>query len=780
MQQENYAKFIADQKDYFEKNLYKDGDMKWSDEHWLKTGKGSSWLLSRIRTTSINFSIITKTKGIPNGTIDKEYQEFCKAMLIYSYRQANSKASVQKLSSELLMLKRWYYSLKELTDTTDPINITTEILNHAFELMKEHTNPNNLSDHAGTFKRLQEIVNTFGFTKQKLEFDVDIKYLCKQNRTPKARVTKELIESLNIDENELNAQKLISIQTFINIASLRNLCQSDGEKILVNFLFLTIITGFRSTETIMLKKDCLIERPLLDPMTQNPIILNGKPQTILGIKYYGAKGAGERIHWVEPSSANLVRSIFKNTLEITEPYRQHLLYLKHKQLKNLLPKTIDAIEYDPIEVDDFIDEIFTLKDSNLLRAFKRRKLISAFKNANIQPIKEVEYGNSVLKYYSKSSINDYIRSQAEYDKENPITQIFNYEGRLLEIPFDDLLFIHEFRSATLSQALINKTNIIPLRHTIINNFLGAGNALSVFEKYELKDDEDNISKLSSHIPRHNINTFLAISDVADHLQAMLMGRVDIEQNKYYQHLTIKQISQNASLNSNIRKNVETQLVSPQQRQNTLQEVKKPIDALLDFGAMLFDSDKNLDTNLRNNLHTFDDKSEIADFIQNTLDEGYFDDIARAFDDLAKTDTEKAKELIDTHAYLHPLPFGSCMRDISAHGCPKRLACQSGESCVNFTLTGRLGELENLTNSKNRLIEQASKIDGSTVFGQKLNKQIENLVQHERNLIKSLEQRIPISIVSTNDTELDQAKTLAQLFAYEHEKLENLASEEQNA
>lgn len=125
-------------------------------------------------------------------------------------------------------------------------------------------------------------------------------------------------------------------------------------------------------------------------------------------------------------------------------------------------------------------------------------------------------------------------------------------------------------------------------------------------------------------------------------------------------------------------------------------------------------------------------------------------------------------------------YGSCMRDISAHGCPKRLACQSGESCVNFTLTGRLGELENLSAAKNRLIEQASKIDGSTVFGQKLNKQIENLFQYEQKLVKSLEQRIPIKIIATNDTELDQARTLAQLFAYEHEKLENLASEEQNA
>lgn len=778
MQLENYNKFINEQKDYFEKHLYKEGDQKWDDDFWIKTGVGSSWLLSRIKSTSLNFSIITKTKGIPNSEIDKGYQEFCKAMLVYSFRLANLKASVQKLSTELLMLKRWYHSLILLTDSTSPLNLTTEVLNDAYNKLKDVTDPSNIPNHVGSFKRMQKVVNDFGFTKQKLEFDAEIVYLSKQNRTKQALQNKEILDSLNINENDLETEKLISIQTFINIAALKNLCKSDGERILVNFLFLSIVTGFRSTETIMLKKDCLIERPILDLTTKEQIVIDGKPQTTLGIKYFGAKGSGVRVHWVEPSSANLVRSIIQNTLDITAPYRERLQYLKSKNLMDFLPKEIDAIEADEIEIDDFLEHLFTIKNENMPRSFKRRIAITAFKTANIQPVREIKDGSGMAKYYSKEGINNLIRSLAEYDKNEQLVQKFNYEGKILNIPYEDLLFIHEYRSGNLVFNMINKTNIVPVRYDVVNNFLGARQTMSVFQKYNLKEDDDNYSKLTSHIPRHNINTFLAIADIADHLQAMLMGRVDIQQNEYYQHLTLKQKAHKTSLISNSEKyEIAKTNVVEQLKPN---DVIDPIDAALNYGLMLFNNKNDLETNLKNNLHTFDDKSEVSDFIEHTLDDGYFDDIAKAFNELSTTDTTQAKQLIDTHAYLHPLPFGSCMRDISAHGCPKRLACQSGESCVNFTLTGRLGELENLTNAKNRLIDQASTLDGTTVFGQKLTQQIENLAKHEQKLIKSLEQRVPISIVSTNDTELAQAKTLAQLFAYEHEKLENLASEEQNA
>ncbi|MDF7611472.1 hypothetical protein NQ066_27025, partial [Escherichia coli] len=57
--------------------------------------------------------------------------------------------------------------------------------------------------------------------------------------------------------------------------------------------------------------------------------------------------------------------------------------------------------------------------------------------------------------------------------------------------------------------------------------------------------------IKKHVPRHNINTFLAIAGVTDHIQAILMGRVDITQNKHYQHQAESQSYQTASLAINM-------------------------------------------------------------------------------------------------------------------------------------------------------------------------------------------------------------------------------------
>ncbi|MGP5663279.1 hypothetical protein ACTXPE_13005, partial [Psychrobacter celer] len=478
------------------------------------------------------FFSTSKVKGLSNINISEEYQEFCKAMLVYSYRQANGNVSPQKLVAELLVLKRWFYSLQELTSDTHPKKLSTEILNHAYLLLKNNSNAANLPDHVGTFKRLQHIVNKYGFTSKKLEFEVDLKYFGKQNRTPKAKITKELFEYKNIDENEINTEKLISIQTFINIASLKNFCQSEGERILLNSLFLSIVTGFRSTEIIMLKKDCLIEKPILDLQTNKPISVNDKVQYMLGIQYYGAKGAGERIHWVEPSSTTLVKSIIQDTLKITERYREHLVYLRQKNLKDLLPKGIDEIPDDLIELDDLIDHLFISRKRTRGRGGRRDAILNVFKHAQVKPDKTINDGTGELKFYSKKTLSKFIKSTANYATEEPINKKFEFEGRIVNIPYENLLFIVQYGSTTLSQGIINKANITILENRVINNFLGTGRNKSVFEKYGLKDSDNQTSKISSHIPRHNINTFLAIAEISDHLQAMLMGRVDIEQNKH--------------------------------------------------------------------------------------------------------------------------------------------------------------------------------------------------------------------------------------------------------
>jgi len=479
---EKYNVFIEEQKDYFNQNLQPNFKWNWNDSSWYGGTIGSGWLLSRSGKTHFTFGTIKKLKGIENNTIDPIFQEFIKSVLILSYRKSNSKASPQKLYAEFLILKRWYSSLNaQNIESIHPCQLSTLVLNKSFEILSENSSKTNLPDHAGTYLRLQEMLNHYGFTEQPLEFSQKYLYINRQNRTPNAKKTKALIDQLELDEDDLDKEKLISVRTFINIVSLISLCETNGEKIVLNLLLLLIVTGLRSTEAILLKTDALIKHPILDPVTKEHLTLDGKKQYTLGIQYHGAKGAGFRTHWVEPLSANLVETIFQSVLELTKEYREHVYYIRSKNCSDFLPKSIDDIGQDFVEIDDLIGTIFGVKDNYKGRAGQRDVVIKSIKN--IPVYNEIRNGQSVERYYLKEDINQFIKGLANYNSEYPIDHVFNYEGKTEKIAYEDLLFIHEFRSATLQRAFINKTNIIPLNGMLINSFFGNSLSKSVFEKY---------------------------------------------------------------------------------------------------------------------------------------------------------------------------------------------------------------------------------------------------------------------------------------------------------
>lgn len=288
------------------------------------------------------------------------------------------------------------------------------------------------------------------------------------------------------------------------------------------------------------------------------------------------------------------------------------------------------IETDYIEIDDLINTVFSLKKYKKGRAGQRWTIIN---NLNKVPIlKSEKNGVEDKKYYLKKDIDLHLKSLSKSDPTYLIDYVFNYEGKVENIAFENLLFIHEYRSVNMKKQFTFKSLVIPFNVMTINNFLGGtskGNK-SVFQKYNLLETDSDHSKLTSHIPRHNINTFLALSGLAEHLQAMLMGRVDIKQNQYYQHLALKQRKVAASL---LEKH---ELVF---YENDKQKIMPnyPVDAIKNDGLMYFSDQLDLENNLKMNLQTFDSKKEVASYLKESFFDEYFQDIAESFNQLVKED-----------------------------------------------------------------------------------------------------------------------------------------------
>ncbi|MBF4365300.1 hypothetical protein EAY40_24310, partial [Vibrio anguillarum] len=224
---------------------------------------------------------------------------------------------------------------------------------------------------------------------------------------------------------------------------------------------------------------------------------------------------------------------------------------------------------------------------------------------------------------------------------------------------------------------------------------------SVFAKYGLINENGEIDTMYSHSPRHGINTFYALADVSDHLQAMFMGRNDIKQNKNYQHLSFEDRAVSTELVSfgNAK-----QFASEGKALETVKEQASikinpsltPSNALAQaLGTQTTSEDKTsfiVDLSSNSSSDVFAEFGELFDLI----DEEEMDDKSS----LTKKETE-----VRPHSDLHEMNLGSCMRKISTFSCPYNMKCQDGSPCAYFTLTGRSDEEHKVRQLGERIASQ---------------------------------------------------------------------------
>ena len=779
---DNFQVFIDEQKEYFDNHLSQDFAHEWDEDFWLIGAHGTGWLQGTGKGTLLFNGINKSTKGFDTKiTIDSaEYKSFIKAIIVASYRKKRSISTTVAVAS-VLILKRWYYSLFILTGNNHPVYLTTDILKDAMDKYQKASKlgDSNVADTLGRCLMLQKLVNHYAFCLSPLKFENNARHTNATNYTKKAQEIQNIKNNV-LDDNEVSDKsKLITISTFLNIVALINHCETVGEKILLNLLLLLIVTGFRSIEAITLRKDSLVRREIEDLVTRQKLTSKGSELYFLGIKYTGAKNSGERIHWVEPLAIPLVEAIFSTVIKLTEPFREHLTYLRDKNFSSYLPKEIYDLPFDLVEIND-IDQFIVGTSSNYRgQGGKREKTSKALKNAGINPViyndSDKKYGES---YYHKCELSQYIadnfRNNKKQQKE-PCILVWKSKNKQHKEFYEDLLFIHEYRSTNLARLLVNKANPVPFDIGSINNFLGSGKSKSVFEKYNLKETNGEHSSLSSHIPRHNINTFLAIADISDHLQAMLMGRVDISQNEYYKHIAIEQRRKVASINPYRDQTVVVD--KGYERIDDELQFLTPSDKIKETGLLKISKNLSVENNLKANLHTFDGKDDIANFIEESFTDGFFEDMKEAFNELKETEgDEVANELIHRHAYLHPLKLGSCTYNIALWGCSYRLKCQSGEACSYFTLTGRADEVDQLHALKQSINKNLSTIkevhsDDTNFdnFIEDMTNKLENIETLEDKAKEILSHKGVISIYeeSIDSNESQNITTLADLFALEY-------------
>ncbi len=613
----------------------------------------------------------------------------------------------------------------------------------------------------------------------KLQYNSDVKYTNKTNLTRKARETMALKQQAKLSDTTTDGEDaLITIRGFLNIVALIQRVESDAEKIALNCLLLLVITGFRSIEAFNLRQDALFKRQIDDPAICKRFQDKGLPDYFLGIRYVGVKGAGERTHWVEPLAVPLVESIFSTVKMLTAPIRRHLTYLRAKSFDDYLPQAISNMPGERVELDDVVKYITQTTSSLRGRAGQRDKTSKALSKRGVLPVQEIPGPkNSKSIYYSKTDLNHYIKTEFGLANANePCTHAWMENGKRYQVNYEDLLFLHEKGSLALKRTLALLATPIPFTNTLMNKFLGNVEPDgSVFSKYQLLEEDGTSTRMRTHIPRHNINTFLAIADISDHLQAMLMGRVDITQNQYYQHLALAERRKAASLVP--LQPISTALIAAPSSSS----IATPLEIVKRTGQLAVTEHMTLDNTIKANLHTFDDRDDIARFVEASFANGLFEDVAAAFEEIRDAEgPEQASAMVARHAVLYPLKFGSCMREVNLWGCPYRLKCQSAAFCEHFTLTGRIDELPNLIAKKQALQQAHSKLTQLTQHQpdyqtrladiERRLQQLEAIQAQWHRRAKTQQLVAAESVLSGGVITEGKVRTLAQLFALEYQQL----------
>ncbi|HHH9866298.1 TPA: hypothetical protein ACP4LD_004691 [Escherichia coli] len=498
----------------------------------------------------------------------------------------------------------------------------------------------------------------------------------------------------------------------------------------------------------------------------------------IDIRYVGVKGAGERTHWVEPLAAPLVESIFSSVKILTAPIRSHLTYLRAKSFTDYLPQAISALPGERVELDDVVTYITQTTSSFRGRAGQRDKTSKALSKRGVLPVQEMPGPkNSKSIYYSKTDLNHYIKTEFGLTNANePCTHAWMENGKRYEVNYEDLLFLHEKGSLALKRTLALLAIPIPFTNTLMNKFLGNVEPDgSVFSKYQLLEENGTPTRMRTHIPRHNINTFLAIADIADHLQAMLMGRVDITQNQHYQHLALAERRKAASLVP--LQPISTALTAAPSSSS----VATPLEIVKRTGQLAVTEHMTLDNTIKANLHTFDDRDDVARFVEASFADGLFEDVAAAFEEIRDAEgPEQASAMVARHAVMYPLKFGSCMREVNLWGCPYRLKCQSAAFCEHFMLTGRIDELPNLIAKKQALQQAHSKLTQLTQHQPDYQTRLADIERRLQQLeakqaqwqrrAKTQQLVAAESVLSGGVITEGKVRTLAQLFALEYQQL----------
>lgn len=697
---------------------------KWDADVWASKDdfagtdeKASLWFAKTFKTKYMNAGVIT----------NRHYIDLCKALVVNNVHRKIF-ISIQNDLKEMKFLHR---ALLQVKGTAEPWLLDDSVL----EQLESSLVASGFSDMA---KILPSCLKVMVQLKAKGIIEVGITF----SNTHKPKLLNEQ-KALNrrrkkaqsIDDNERDGEdKLLSMRALHSLAWLTFNATNKWEQVAIRYYHILVVTGFRIGELLRVHHDALVCVPEISETTGKPIFIekhdedgnlmldeNGKPelepQLIYGIHYYPEKGHIAAYKWLDPTSAPLVIAAFEYINKQTAACRAQLKWLEQNPTKPIRweSETITHRELNKHFIT-FMNELTVNSSRNFTYRLKKAGVVSVGSIVDQARVTTKSRPNNLprLPLFRVDDLNLHF-----YQDHNTSIRFEMGDGgkrkKAITIKKSELLCIAPFGALASPKKPLSVSHIYPdvVKRSSISIAFGSKRKdsspdASIFNRYDLKEEDGSDIHIMTHMPRHQLNTFLALADVAEHQQALILGRRDIEHNPSYQHLSLKDKTKyQPTATDSMRQRFERA-----QPTNEVVATPEPEDSLLaELGvAPIGPTQKNLP--VQQSMHAFNKPSEHVEFMKEALEQdNLLGELQDTFNQIRKDDgLQKAKDFIELHGRnFHIVVNGGCTRNLALHGCDKQLRCLDGEGCFHLTITGRPGELQSIQATHQNLLLNVEKL-----------------------------------------------------------------------
>ena len=447
----------------------------------------------------IIFSNLKCSKEFNKFTIDnliplkEPFLSFTKAYLRYKQAMEPVKSLVPLIASMRLLEQ----ALIEMTQTANPLNITTDVLNRAIAIGKENfTDP--VVYRQGAF--LQKVAQ-FISEKRISKIPIDWKNSAKRPNDA-LRVGKKADDRRN---EKMPSERALEALPEIFLKA------TEPKDILITSI-IAILFGApnRIGEVLLLQEYCEVVQKGLD----------GKEK--YGLRWYPEKGAEPMVKWIIPSMVDVVKKAINQIRELTKEARKDAKWYEENPNDLYIPEELKYMRNKTL---------LTTKDISLILFGKELKGV-----ANLCKIYNIQYeivNKKVIvgfKALEKAILESLPKDFPYINKEKG----FKYSETLLIQRLNEYNYI---KSTILPS--IDNFNI-----GFINDALGSRQGISkssIFERFGFKESNGDPIKVTTHQFRHYLNT-LAQKGGASQLDiAKWSGRKEVSQNRAYDHVSANEM-----------------------------------------------------------------------------------------------------------------------------------------------------------------------------------------------------------------------------------------------